>query len=77
MSIYPNPASDVLYIDANASGVGIESITVSNPVGQEIPVPVYNDNGRIVLNIMKLNPGSYYLRYTEVGYPKSTIFTKK
>ena len=77
VSIYPNPASDVLYIDANASGVGIESITVSNPVGQEIPVPVYNDNGRIVLNIMKLNPGSYYLRYTEVGYPKSTIFTKK
>jgi transglutaminase/protease-like cytokinesis protein 3 len=74
--IYPNPASDYAFIDCNLEMVS------------EVIITVYNINGAIVksenqilnagehrlkMNIDKLNPGIYFVRFTSNNF----VITKK
>jgi len=55
-SVYPNPAKDILHIQAN----GNASFSLLNQSGEILLTTIINTTGNI--NILKLSAGEYYLR---------------
>ena len=59
LSIYPNPATDVL----NITGlVGSGTVSVLNTMGQEALAVVFQNSDRIVLNLSELTSGVYLVQ---------------
>lgn len=70
ISVYPNPATDVLNIKI-ASHVDVQSITIQNELGQT--VQAFNGNTN-VLSIDHLAEGIYYVQVVDSG---NTVITKR
>jgi hypothetical protein len=75
VSFYPNPVSDVMYIE---NEVGMQELRIINLLGQEI-VRMRLDNSRSYqLNTSELERGVYILSvYGEKGYKGTAKFIKQ
>ncbi|MES2702981.1 MAG: T9SS type A sorting domain-containing protein [Bacteroidota bacterium] len=73
--LYPNPANNILHIELNKSS-GEEHISVHNPLGQLMEVPVTRTNTELVLDISRLAVGVYYVQCTNDGTSSTAAFTK-
>ncbi len=59
LKLYPNPASDQLYIESDQ---GISQVTVLNIVGSVVMDQSFMNNERVELNISSLRTGVYMIR---------------
>lgn len=59
IKLYPNPASDMIYIEAGAE---ISQVTVYNAVGRVVMDQTYRNNPRVDLNVGSLIPGLYMIK---------------
>ncbi|MDR4988343.1 MAG: DUF4623 domain-containing protein [Bacteroidales bacterium] len=61
---YPNPASDVLYVDINNLSGDLLKVTLINAAGQLVETQQIQVQGRtqLMFNVSVLNPGIYMLR---------------
>jgi hypothetical protein len=59
LSIYPNPAGQVLYVKADV-GLEPESYTIINALGQQVQSGLLK--GRNSVNVSGLASGSYFIR---------------
>ena len=78
--VYPNPASDVLNIEVNASQASEMSISVYNIMGQN----VMNQNVNVTtgmntrnINISELNSGIYFVTVKANGFENTMKFIVK
>jgi hypothetical protein len=74
--VYPNPASDKLYID----GIKLqaeEEITVCNPLGQQVALPTAKKNGGAEIDISALSPGVYHIRFAHSSRIHPVTFVKE
>jgi hypothetical protein len=59
IKLYPNPASDMIYIEAGAE---ISQVTVYNAVGRVVMDQTFRSNPRVDLNVGSLIPGLYMIK---------------
>jgi len=75
VSLYPNPASEFLQINQNIQDIKIESIIVSNIVGQTLIEVVNNKNE--LIDISNLKSGIYFIQiHTNLGMITKEIVKK-
>jgi hypothetical protein len=74
VSVYPNPASDKLYIDTH-NGLPIERIHLNNVLGQSLQIPEYVASGS--LDVSGLLPGIYQITVIQVGLATRVKWIKK
>jgi hypothetical protein len=67
--VYPNPAKDVIYIQAT----GNNSYTLVNETGKVVLSKTINGNGSI--NVSQLPAGVYYLRNTTAHTSTKVVVT--
>ena len=68
ISIYPNPAQNEITITAPDK---IETITITNMIGQSVPTPVISMKEReSILNVASLPGGVYFVSVNEVHVGK-------
>ena len=70
LSIFPNPASDLIFIKNN-NETPIENIRLINILGQEILQKSIEENGLVELNIAKITQGIYFLEIQMNGFKVS------
>ena len=58
LSVYPNPANDVLFVE----GDGIRKVTVFNALGQVVESREYTNQDRVTLNTSSYEAGIYMLQ---------------
>ncbi len=75
LDLYPNPANNILHIGLNKSS-SEEQVSVHNPLGQLMEVPVTRTNTEVVLDISRLVPGVYLVHYTSESSNASVTFRK-
>jgi len=74
ISAYPNPASDVLYIDYNLKAIDNGQLNVYNILGKKmISKEISSSNGRIELNVSDLSEGIYLYNF-QSGNMKSKTY---
>ena len=64
IKLFPNPASDMIYIEAEAE---ISQVTVFNAIGRVVLDQTYRNNQRVQLNVGSLIPGLYMIRVDSEG----------
>lgn len=64
VKIYPNPVSEILYID---SKYNVENIELLDMVGRKIDVEAKNEGERISVSLQHLSKGFYMLQFTLKG----------
>ncbi len=65
LNIFPNPASEMVWIEFNAGTISKTDIQVINSIGQEIfskSVPAQSGNLRIPVPVKDFSPGIYFVR---------------
>ena len=67
MSIFPNPASDLIFIK-NENETPIQSIRLINILGQEVLQKSVNENGLVELKVNKISEGIYFLEIQLEGF---------
>jgi len=73
-SVYPNPAGDILNIDAESP---IQKLVISNIVGQEIKRLHDLNSGSIMINISDFETGIYFISVDGVNGRSTNKFIKK
>lgn len=73
LKLYPNPASEVLYID----GISFDTIAIYEMSGKEITVPYHTENGFTKLDTQSLTIGTYILKVTLQNQSYFYQFIKK
>ena len=58
ISVYPNPAHDVIYVGAN-NGLSVQRVEVFNITGQKVM-----SSAELVINVSELESGVYFVRVT-------------
>jgi hypothetical protein len=58
LAVYPNPANQMLRVEAKES---IGSIAIFDAIGREL-ISIYSDSHRAEIDVRKLAPGNYWLR---------------
>ncbi|MEM0542386.1 endonuclease [Flavobacterium sp. j3] len=61
ISIYPNPAKDIITIQSNSAVEEIDIITINGQLVQQIKKPIFDNNTYSISNLPK---GFYFLRFT-------------
>jgi hypothetical protein len=74
VKMYPNPASDVIYIEAGAE---IRQVTVYNAIGRVVMDQSYRNNARVQLNVGSLIPGLYMIKVDSEELSTMTKLLKK
>jgi hypothetical protein len=74
VKMYPNPASDVIYIEAGAE---IRQVTVYNAIGRVVMDQSYRNNERVQLNVGSLIPGLYMIKVDSEELSTMTKLLKK
>jgi plastocyanin len=65
LSLYPNPARDVVFLKMNANNASTLNISVYNPLGQKIKEFREEASDNLRLDLSELNPGLYFMRIIE------------
>ncbi len=76
ISIYPNPAHDLPYIEHVYEPQNEAFITVYNSIGQTIAVAIDKAQTKDKIDISKLVPGAYYLLYRSGNIQRGMSFIK-
>ena len=71
ISIYPNPATSILNVNAN----GYNTVEIINMLGQVVYNTTMNDNAQI--NVRNLNDGVYFVRLNGANGTTTQKFIKK
>jgi len=73
VTIYPNPANDVLNIDYNKNGDDVVEISIIDQFGRVINSINGLSNGfnHNTINVSNLQSGVYFVRFTTNGFSKS------
>ena len=74
ISVYPNPASDKLYIHTH-NGLAVEKIQLTNVLGQSVQAPEYFASGS--LDVSGLLPGIYQITLVQAGLATRVKWIKK
>ena len=74
--LYPNPASDKLYITQPGSTL-TGTITIYNTLGQSVYPAITRISGQITLDLVNLVPGLYLIKYTDSEEQQNSMFIKK
>ncbi|MCF8372689.1 MAG: DUF1566 domain-containing protein [Bacteroidales bacterium] len=73
LKIYPNPATDNIAVDFNDLGSGKASLEIYNMLGAVIYSENVSAKANTVINISKLRPGVYFLKFQN----ERSAYTKK
>jgi hypothetical protein len=80
MSLYPNPATQILNVKLPFPSDRAIQIQVYNSLGQAMINQLYyfsgKDHGTLTVNIQKLTQGMYFLKVSGEGYKASKSFSK-
>ena len=76
MKLYPNPASDILYLE-NPSGTAIENVTVYNTLGQEVRYLKNQSASKVAISVANLPVGMYIIQFTTEGVTQTAKFARK
>lgn len=72
--VYPNPASDIAYLDIPAGLAAAELVLeVFSVTGQHVLLPYVVDSNRLVLKTKNLTPGNYLIQITKPGDPRRGV----
>lgn len=74
--VYPNPASESLTIDTK-NQAPIARVIITGLSGQQIEVPVTNNQGKLNVSVQALAAGYYQISYFQNGTLRHTSFVKK
>lgn len=64
LSIYPNPASDIIFVETNEK---IINVNIFNNLGQSIFEQNYESQSKIQINIDNINPGIYIIEVETIS----------
>ncbi|MDX2429452.1 MAG: T9SS type A sorting domain-containing protein [Bacteroides sp.] len=73
LSVYPNPANDLLNVQAE----GMTSITVLDVLGKSVKAIQLQGEDRATISVEDLNQGVYFITIEATGGSKTTKFLKK
>jgi hypothetical protein len=76
LSVYPNPANDVLYVDASARAVQNTSVVIYNSIGQRVMQQSLN-SGVTGVDIQQLVPGAYIVICQDEDMRYRAVFMKR
>ena len=68
--LYPNPASEFVYLNFNSATEGLVNIQIVNSIGQLVkqhPVNTINGHNQIKINVVDIRPGMYILRINKAA----------
>ncbi|UKN00170.1 T9SS type A sorting domain-containing protein [Paracrocinitomix mangrovi] len=81
LSVYPNPATDMLNISMDVYDAGIYRITLTNMLGQEVAVihdgELMAGQGKLNYDISNFNAGVYFLNIAANGKVRTTKVIKQ
>ena len=77
ISIYPNPAHDLLYIETNDALQGDEGIAICNSIGQVMNAVVNKLGTKDEIDVSHLPAGFYYIMYRKGSEQKTAKFIKE
>ncbi|MGK0388725.1 MAG: hypothetical protein ACI94Y_001457 [Maribacter sp.] len=78
ISIYPNPARDILYLDFSNLDTGVNSIAILNTQGKMMYQVEGNNNAIEALNVSQFATGIYFISVqTDEGYFTSRVVVGK
>lgn len=61
ISVYPNPASDQVYIESSNQSHAIEKVTITNSLGQRIMDKKVDSTSRVTLDVTAYKTGIYFV----------------
>lgn len=73
VNVYPNPAATDLIIELPEGGEEIAAISLINPIGQQVTIPVIREGNIARLNVAGLPEGVYTVSAGEMGYKRVVI----
>lgn len=76
LSIYPNPANDVVNIGLGTSDVLPTSYSIFSTIGQAISVKTINSSSDLQINISNLTAGVYFIKVDRQNASKTFKFIK-
>ncbi|OYQ43242.1 T9SS type A sorting domain-containing protein [Flavobacterium aurantiibacter] len=76
VKLYPNPASDILYLE-NAAGSAIENVTVYNTLGQDVRYLKNQSDSKVAISVANLPVGMYIIQFTTDGVTQTAKFARK
>ena len=77
ITIYPNPATNQLNIEAPGGSPVDAAITIYNTVGQVMNVPISTSQKVLVADVKLMPPGVYYLLYKNANTQQAVRFVKE
>lgn len=77
LSIYPNPANDVVYIGLGTSDVLPSSFSIISTIGQVITTKTVTSSYDLQINISSLTSGVYFIKVDRQNASKTFKFIKK
>lgn len=73
VTVYPNPAATDLIIELPEGSEEIATISLINPIGQQVTIPVVREGNIARLNVAGLPEGVYTVSVGEMGYKRVVI----
>jgi len=78
IALYPNPASDFIYVDFNSESTDEILLTVTDMSGRVIEDISYtNDEDMLILDTESLAPGLYIISINQGGVVTAANFVKQ
>ena len=77
VSVYPNPATDVLTISIGNTADLPSAYSIYSSLGQVIAQKVVSSNGDLSINTSDLSSGIYFIRIEKETAVKTLKFVKK
>jgi hypothetical protein len=73
VTVYPNPATTDLIIELSEGSEEIAAISLINPIGQQVTIPVIREGNIARLNVAGLPEGVYTISAGEMGSKRVVI----
>lgn len=73
VTVYPNPAATDLIIELSEGSEEIAAISLINPIGQQVTIPVIREGNIARLNVAGLSEGVYTISAGEMGSKRVVI----
>lgn len=76
VSVYPNPASETFTLDTK-NQAPISRVLITGLSGQQVEVPITNNQGKVAVSVEALASGYYQISYYQNGMVHRTSFVKR
>ena len=67
LSIYPNPANSIVYLQANLENTEYATVQLINALGQIMETYVLNNNEELQIDVSKLAPSIYLCKLVDIN----------